>query len=840
MADLADTVRNIPEGRSETIAVLGSQEYFGEMALLSSAPRSASAVALKDCVLWKLSRDSWDDLITKHPSWLLHFCAILSQRLSLMDRQYSQGREAFNSLAEDFYSKRPADEQLFYRHVALLPRLDARLTSALLDTEKAGVFLEGLANNQLPLLRRVDSGYELQGFFKDFLIEKLLEVEGAEAKAQIHVRIAELHEKRNEWDQAVHHFVEAKNWSGASRLIVAHKDDLQDDSARLIKSTVERIAPEFLYTDLPLLHVYASALTHLGDSAGAVRCYKEALAQRKSVLDDATLTRFQAIAERLAARKDYAQALNYLRSALEFAAQKESAQISESTPSEVARALSEQQREPTADTKARNWRRLLSVFYEGKTATRWIGGMIGLGVWAYLWFFSPEIGLPPAATKQLGLLLLTFIYWVFWVFPDYGVALLFALSFILTGFAQPEVVLGGFASSTWFMTLGVLGLGAAITSTGLFYRFSLQLVRYFPLKYNWQIFALGVMGVVVMALIPQQSARTAIISQMLLNLSESLGYKNPSKASTGLFVASFLGLGQLGFLFLTGSTTSLIAWGLLPADVRGQFTWGYWFLAALPPTLIVVVIIVIATMFLYQPEAQSNISYKMVQTQLEILGPLSRYEWITMAVLCLTVIGWLTVSYHKIDGAWIALSAICILINTGVLGWGMLKKGVDWEMLIYMGATLSIPTLLTQAKIDHWLVGLISPLILPFTTTPVLAFILIAMICYVVKLVFTSFLTVVTLSIALLPLAGDLQINPWVMIMIILIASEVWFFPFQVDWHTLAFATTDGKGFSYQFIHRITPFYAVAYITRVARGDSLLALSRVDTLRRFRSTRRLA
>ena len=189
---------------------------------------------------------------------------------------------------------------------------------------------------------------------------------------------------------------------------------------------------------------------------------------------------------------------------------------------------------------------LTSLCYEGKTTTRWIGGIMGLGVWAYLWFFSPDIGLPPAATKQLGLLSLTFIYWVFWVFPDYGVALLFALGFILTGFAKPEVVLGGFASSTWFMTLGVLGLGAAITSTGLFYRFSLQLVRYFPLKYNWQIFALGIMGVVVMALIPQQSARTAIISQMLLNLSESLGYKNPSKASTGLFVASFLGLGQLG------------------------------------------------------------------------------------------------------------------------------------------------------------------------------------------------------------------------------------------------------------------------------------------------------
>ena len=48
-------------GRSETIAVLGPQEYFGEMALLSSAARSATVIAVKNCLLWKLSRESWDD-----------------------------------------------------------------------------------------------------------------------------------------------------------------------------------------------------------------------------------------------------------------------------------------------------------------------------------------------------------------------------------------------------------------------------------------------------------------------------------------------------------------------------------------------------------------------------------------------------------------------------------------------------------------------------------------------------------------------------------------------------------------------------------------------------------
>ncbi|MGZ8434438.1 MAG: SLC13 family permease [Candidatus Binatia bacterium] len=554
-------------------------------------------------------------------------------------------------------------------------------------------------------------------------------------------------------------------------------------------------------------------LCRLGDSAGALRCLKDALARREAILGAATVARYHHAADRMFARADHAQALTYLRNALNLAAQQESVR-SGHTESEVERAhgpVTVAARDQSS-LPGQSWLARFAGAREKLAISSWLGGVLGVGLWGYLWFFTPDIGLSPSATKQLAILLFTLVFWVFRILPDYGVALIFALGFILTGLAKPEVVLGGFASTTWFITLGVLGLGAAITSTGLFYRFSLQLVRYFPLKYNWQIFALGIMGIVVMALIPQQSARTAIISQMLLNLSESLGYKNPSRASTGLFVASFLGLGQLGFLFLTGSTTSLIAWGLLAPEVRGQFTWGYWFLAALPPTLIVTVIIVGATMLLYQPESQSQVSYKMVQTQLEILGPLSKYEWITLAVLCATVTGWLTGSTHKIDGAWVALLALCLLINSGVLGWGMLKKSIDWEMLIYMGVTLSIPTLLTEAKIDQWLVGLLAPLVVPFSESPALAMIVIALITYAVKLVFTSFLTVVTLVIALLPLAGDLQINPWIMIMIVLVASEVWFFPFQVDWHTLAYATTDGKGFSYHDMKRIRLFYAAAYL----------------------------
>jgi anion transporter len=804
-------------GRRESIAVLGQGDDFGEMALLSGEPRSATIITVKDTTVWRLSREAWTELIEKYPTWLLHYCATLSKRLARVEQQYSQGRDAFNSLAEEFYSSRSPEQQQFSRRASLLTSIDAQTANQLLQTEGAKAFVADLEKSDFPLIRSLEGNrYELHAFFRDFLREKLLQVEGRETERQLHAQIAAQYDALGDWQQAIHHALEAQEWSRAAELLTEHQEELLNGSSPFVKNAVERIPPDHFFAEPHLAHIKARALAHLGDLGGAIRVYKEVLSRRDAgtLIADA-VARYQSMADNLVQRGEYAQALTLLRGALNLVEQETGTMAGDMTEIHRDKVAQASPFPGAMSGTGSIWSNLASRFsrsYKDSSMSRWVGGVLGLTVWSYLWFWTPDIGLEPGATKLLALLSLTLIYWVFWVFPDYGVALIFALGLILTRLANPEVVLGGFASTTWFMTLGVLALGAAITSSGLFYRLSLQLVRFFPLNYYWQIVALGLMGIVVMALIPQQSARTAIISQMLVNLSESLGYKNPSKASTGLFVASFLGLGQLGFLFLTGSTTSLIAWGLLPTDVREQFTWGYWFLAALPPTLVVVIIVLASTMFLYHPESQAQVSYKMVQNQLGVLGSLSQKEWITLGVLCFTVAGWLTISYHGIDGAWIALISLCVLINTGVLGWGMLKRGIDWELLIYMGATLSIPILLTQAKIDEWLVGLASPVILPLLDHPALSFIAIALIAYAVKLVFTSFLTVVTLTVALLPLSIDMGISPWIMAMIILVGSEVWFFTFQVDWHTLAYSTTEGKGFSYPLMSRINFFYALAYL----------------------------
>ncbi|HKY07264.1 MAG TPA: SLC13 family permease, partial [Candidatus Binatia bacterium] len=762
----------------------------------------------------RLRRDDWDELIEKHPTWLLQFCATLSKRLSHVDRQYSTGREAFNSLAEEFYASRSPGEQAFFRQAALLGTIDGETLPQLFSNDAPTALLTELADSQFPLLRRLENGgYELHSFFRDFLREKLFAADGAETIERLHREFAARYEAIGDWQKAVHHAVQIQDWPTVVRLLTRDNDQRLAASALFVKNTLENFPQEEFLADSRLITLKANALIELGDLAGAYRVYREALAQKAPGAADG-VAGYRRMAEAFAQRKEFGPAINQLRSALNLIGQEASGSdkyqenVQELPRPDFAALPLAGSGTAVSAGRWRSWNAHFAGWVNGK----WFGAMLGLAVGSFLWFVQPDIGLDSAAIKLLGLISATLIFWVFRSLPDYGVALIFAMIVILTNLDSAQTVMGGFASTTWFMTLGVLGLGAAITGSGLFYRLSLHLVRMFPLSYYWQILATGIMGIVVMALIPQQTARTVITSQMLINLSESLGYKTPSRASTGLFVASFLGLGQLGFLFLTGSTTSLIAWGLLPADVRAQFTWGYWFLAALPPTLLVVAIVLVFTILLYRPESQPKISYTMVQTQINILGRLSHKEWISFAVLCFTVTGWLTAPNHGIDGAWIAIIAFAVLINAGILDWSMMRKGIDWELLIHMGVTLSIPTLLKQAKIDLWLVDVISPMILPFMDSPAWFFIIIALLTYALKLVFTSFLAVVTLCVALLPLSIDVGMSPWIIAMVILIASEVWFFPYQVDWHMLAYSTTDGKGFSYPLMMWINPIYAFAYI----------------------------
>ena len=375
-----------PGGLKESIAVLGPQDSFGEMALLSGEPRSATIITVKDTTVWRLSREAWDELIEKHSTWLLHFCATLSKRLARMEQQYSQGRDAFNLLAEEFYTSRREEEQRFFRRASVLNIIDPQIADKLLQSEGAGGFLADLEKSLFPLIRPLDGNkYELRDFFREFLREKLIEVEGKESERDLHSQVAAKYEALGDFEQAIHHWLEAQDWSRATKLLVAHQDQLVNGTALFVSNAVDRIPRDQFFADPYLVHIKVTALAHLGELGVAVRTYKEVLAQRAvGTLGAEAIARYQRMADTMVQKRDYVQALHCLRGALSLAEQDSAnavaniAELHWSNTKPNYKVLTPPQLSERTGTWS-SMRSLLARLHQKSFLSRWIGAIAGLG-----------------------------------------------------------------------------------------------------------------------------------------------------------------------------------------------------------------------------------------------------------------------------------------------------------------------------------------------------------------------------------------------------------------------------------------------------------------------------
>lgn len=70
-----------------TFELLRPGDFFGEMALLTGNPRSATAQAITDIELWALFKPDFDDLVLKYPRLSLSLSRALSQRLDRVDER---------------------------------------------------------------------------------------------------------------------------------------------------------------------------------------------------------------------------------------------------------------------------------------------------------------------------------------------------------------------------------------------------------------------------------------------------------------------------------------------------------------------------------------------------------------------------------------------------------------------------------------------------------------------------------------------------------------------------------------------------------------------------------
>lgn len=99
------TIEIVYEPTGDTLVELSDGDFFGELALLNETPRSATAVAKTESVLYGLFRPDLLGLVERDPSLgvqlLLRMSQVISERLIQTNEQVQTLREQLHELKEN-------------------------------------------------------------------------------------------------------------------------------------------------------------------------------------------------------------------------------------------------------------------------------------------------------------------------------------------------------------------------------------------------------------------------------------------------------------------------------------------------------------------------------------------------------------------------------------------------------------------------------------------------------------------------------------------------------------------------------------------------------------------
>jgi len=442
---------------------------------------------------------------------------------------------------------------------------------------------------------------------------------------------------------------------------------------------------------------------------------------------------------------------------------------------------------------------------------RFISSALALTLGGIAAFLLSGNGMTSQQVSLFVLLLAATVIWSFDAFSYHAVALALPLAAVLLKAAPPTLAFSGFSHPSWFLVLGVFAISAAISRTGLMYRLVLLVVGFFPASYRWQSFALAFSGLLLTPVIPSSNGRAVLAGPLISNLSEILRFRRGSAGSIGMSMAALLGFGHMSFLFMNGTATCLLAFGLLPAEAAARVTWGSWFWAALPLGLVFFAISYLAVLLQYRPKVQRTSGSGIIEAQLQALGPCDSHERITILIVIISLVGFMTESWHHVNGAWVALASFFLLFSSGVLAEKSVRSDIDWNFLLSFGALVGFGGLISTSGLGTIMAGKVAPLLGPVEGCPYAFLITVSLGMYLLRFVLPLPAAQLVALLSVLPVVSVAGIDPFALCLVVLISGNPWFFPYQNSVYINLLEATEGKVFD----HHQTRRAALAHIVAV-------------------------
>lgn len=288
----------------------------------------------------------------------------------------------------------------------------------------------------------------------------------------------------------------------------------------------------------------------------------------------------------------------------------------------------------------------------------------------YLWTTPPPLNIDPKAWKLFAIFSATIFSILLNLLPIIAASIIALAASVLSGIVEPAKAYAGFSESFILLIVAAFLVSHAVHKSGLGKRLSLHMIKHFGKSTLGLGYSVMLTDLLIAPAFPSNTARSGVLYPLVYGLAHDCGSKvgdgTQKKVGSYLMMTSMAGLTVSSAMWLTAMAVNPV--GTRIAETMGiHITFSSWLMASMVPTLIAFMSIPWVLHRIYPPQLTSTPDATAnAQTMLDVMGPLSRNEWITACVFLGMLILWSLSGFFSIDKAAVAFGGLGILIATKV------------------------------------------------------------------------------------------------------------------------------------------------------------------------------
>ncbi|EKT57461.1 DASS family sodium-coupled anion symporter [Providencia sneebia] len=269
--------------------------------------------------------------------------------------------------------------------------------------------------------------------------------------------------------------------------------------------------------------------------------------------------------------------------------------------------------------------------------------------------------------------------------------------------------LSGFSNSTVWLIFAAFMIGIGYQNTGLGKRIALILVRTLGKSTLGLGYAISIADGILAPFIPSNAARSGgVLYPIISSIPPMFGsYPDKDSRKIGAFLTwcALSATCVSSSIFLTGQAPNPLALEVAKASGVEVVSWGGWFLAFLPVSIILFILTPLLTYFIYPPEIKKSPEVvTWAEEEHARIGKIKVKEIILILISIFALVLWVGSSLFEINATTTAIIVIIAMVATNVISWDdFLGNKPAWNVLVWFSTLVALAGGLKNVGFLAWL-----------------------------------------------------------------------------------------------------------------------------------------